>query len=626
VEQPEVSIRFDSWKDIAAYLDRDVRTVMRWEKARALPVRRIPGQARSTVYAYKAEIDAWMRGQPDVVGLEDLDTSVFPSSGSPTGGLPETAHGKTKKFGWLTAAVIVAAVVLCAGLTAFAPWQSAPSLTASNPVRITQSQNRILSPLLSESDAVYFPQYENGHYSIGAVPAGGGQSVTVTTTVPNPDLCDIATHSRSILLRSVIRYRDDAGPLYVQPALSPAQRVGNISVNDVVWYPDERRILYSADQAVYMTDQTGKTPQQLFEAPGIAFWFRWGSDGKTLRYTVLDKNNHLSLWQTQVDVGASRGADKPHRLFSNISADLCCGTWTPDGSHFLFQYRVGSVFQMWAQREASSALRFWNSKPFPLLTGPISYRGAAISPDSQRLYLRTESAKAELMRFDRATGKFLPFLPSLPVRTLAFSRDGTQLAYTSLADDQLWRCRADGQQCVQLTKNLKKAILPRWSPDGRSIALMSLQDGGGWAVMLVPTQGGDVRTLSNLTRSQGYPDWSNDGRRLVFSDVLPTPHQGGVYMVEVSTGNVEKLPASNDFTSPRWSQDGRFLAALHVGDQHLFLFDFKQARWTELTTIGGDYPTWSHDGKSVLFMAVGDPSRQVYRVDVADVPPENSTI
>jgi hypothetical protein len=54
--------RLTSWKEIAAYLDRDVRTVMRWEKDRALPVHRGPGGKSGVVFADTAELDAWTRG------------------------------------------------------------------------------------------------------------------------------------------------------------------------------------------------------------------------------------------------------------------------------------------------------------------------------------------------------------------------------------------------------------------------------------------------------------------------------------------------------------------------------------------------------------------------------------
>jgi hypothetical protein len=55
--------RLDSWKEIADYLGRDVRTAIRWEKEKALPVRRVPGGKRQGVFAYSGDIDQWMSGQ-----------------------------------------------------------------------------------------------------------------------------------------------------------------------------------------------------------------------------------------------------------------------------------------------------------------------------------------------------------------------------------------------------------------------------------------------------------------------------------------------------------------------------------------------------------------------------------
>src|SRR5260370_37152135 len=50
--------RLDSWKEIAAYLKRDERTVRRWERE-GLPVHRHLHKKQASVYAYKAEIKAW---------------------------------------------------------------------------------------------------------------------------------------------------------------------------------------------------------------------------------------------------------------------------------------------------------------------------------------------------------------------------------------------------------------------------------------------------------------------------------------------------------------------------------------------------------------------------------------
>jgi serine/threonine-protein kinase len=49
----------DSWKAIAAYLRRDVRTAMRWERDRGLPVHRIPGGGKPGVFALRSELDGW---------------------------------------------------------------------------------------------------------------------------------------------------------------------------------------------------------------------------------------------------------------------------------------------------------------------------------------------------------------------------------------------------------------------------------------------------------------------------------------------------------------------------------------------------------------------------------------
>jgi hypothetical protein len=51
----------ESWKQIAAFLDRSERTVRRWEINEGLPVHRQGHQKHDTVFAYKHEIEAWTR-------------------------------------------------------------------------------------------------------------------------------------------------------------------------------------------------------------------------------------------------------------------------------------------------------------------------------------------------------------------------------------------------------------------------------------------------------------------------------------------------------------------------------------------------------------------------------------
>jgi hypothetical protein len=58
------------WKEIAAYLRKGVRTVQRYERHMGLPVRRLAGKAQGSVLATRAELDAWLRVQPNREALQ----------------------------------------------------------------------------------------------------------------------------------------------------------------------------------------------------------------------------------------------------------------------------------------------------------------------------------------------------------------------------------------------------------------------------------------------------------------------------------------------------------------------------------------------------------------------------
>ena len=113
------------WKNIAAYVDRDVSTVKRWERSRGLPVRRVPGQGRANVYAHTAELAQWLSGvkptSPDMAGRP-----AGPESGPATERTsipdiqqPEIISRELYKGRTVTSvtAVIVVCVALLAGAT-----------------------------------------------------------------------------------------------------------------------------------------------------------------------------------------------------------------------------------------------------------------------------------------------------------------------------------------------------------------------------------------------------------------------------------------------------------------------------------------------------------------------------
>jgi hypothetical protein len=75
--------RLDSWKEIAAFFGRDERTVKRWEKERGLPVHRVPGGGRGTVFAFAEELKSWLHSSqikqnPDELSKDETSTPPSP--------------------------------------------------------------------------------------------------------------------------------------------------------------------------------------------------------------------------------------------------------------------------------------------------------------------------------------------------------------------------------------------------------------------------------------------------------------------------------------------------------------------------------------------------------------------
>src|SRR5690349_17151939 len=94
---PRVSAdnRLDSWKEIAAYLKRDIRTVQRWEKLEGLPVRRHQHQKRGSAFAYRDELDAWWRNRGHEVDAAPAPVDLAPPPSADDEATPELRRRQT---------------------------------------------------------------------------------------------------------------------------------------------------------------------------------------------------------------------------------------------------------------------------------------------------------------------------------------------------------------------------------------------------------------------------------------------------------------------------------------------------------------------------------------------------
>src|SRR5260221_9668904 len=90
--------RLDSWKEIAAYLNRDVTTVQRWEKREGMPVHRHLHDKLGSVYASRAELDARTRGSNPAASVENGSGGPVASSAGGAAGVGE-ADGEGFKRG-----------------------------------------------------------------------------------------------------------------------------------------------------------------------------------------------------------------------------------------------------------------------------------------------------------------------------------------------------------------------------------------------------------------------------------------------------------------------------------------------------------------------------------------------
>jgi TolB-like protein/Flp pilus assembly protein TadD len=95
MQDRQVSERLDSWKEIATYLKKEVRTVQRWEKSSDLPVRRLAHGKQGTVFAYKSDLDAWWRESQSKLDKEEGKLDADADSSEPDVAVLTLAGGQS---------------------------------------------------------------------------------------------------------------------------------------------------------------------------------------------------------------------------------------------------------------------------------------------------------------------------------------------------------------------------------------------------------------------------------------------------------------------------------------------------------------------------------------------------
>ncbi|MFL6465916.1 MAG: winged helix-turn-helix domain-containing protein [Bryobacteraceae bacterium] len=497
-----------------------------------------------------------------------------------------------------------------------------PRLT--NTVQIT-GDGRPKMSLVSDGKRLYFAgaAANLSNWQIFQTSASGGDALPFPTTVPGMNPLDISPDRSELLVMSTALWDTPDGwqnpsALFTQPVIGgPPKRLGQLTAQDAAWSPDGKQIAYAKLRDIALASRDGSFLRTVATLPGSPYGLRWSPDGTRLRFTLHYGTAHVykALWEV------SRNGGDPHPLFPAWKDPQTDGCWTPDGAFYVFAAVSKGVSYIWALPEKQNLFSTGQQSPVQLTTGPMQTYLPTPSPDGKQLFIYGLLQRGEIIRYDAKIRNFVSILPGVSAMNVNFSRDGKRITYNAYPDHALWRSMADGSQRLQLSPPHMLTYLPRISPDGSRIAFTGALPGGPAAIYIVPFDGGTPQAIEP-TAAHGViePVWSPDGTSLALgtsATQYDPPEQTLLYQFGLNANHLSALPGSERLWSPRWSPDGRYLAALEFPETIIKLYDLKMHTQTQLTNVPAAYPSWSRDGQFVYFRS--SPSDEAwYRVQIRD--------
>ena len=237
---------------------------------------------------------------------------------------------------------------------------------------------------------------------------------------------------------------------------------------------------------------------------------------------------------------------------------------------------------------------------------PVHERSAEASTSGRIAYVRRGATDdLVVVRADRTGMRVLvrrvdaDDRPTTAADPLAWSPDGSRLAFTQGLRINVVRADGSGRKPVSGSKDAYYHAGPAWSPDGRRIAFDDIGD--GWRDVLVVNADGTGE--SKLTNSHlrtysaglfGGTGWSPDGRQLVFTrgTVLARMRPDGTRWRRIGRVSAENLVGAS------WSPDGREIA--FGTDRAVWIVRPDGSGLRRVSDRGGS-PTWSPDGSKLAY-------------------------
>jgi Tol biopolymer transport system component/DNA-binding winged helix-turn-helix (wHTH) protein len=446
-------------------------------------------------------------------------------------------------------------------------------------------------PMVTDGSRIYFSELLPGPRNIIVqVSVKGGEVVPLSVPLKQPSVLDLSWEGTELLIAN--DEGNGLSSLWVQPVAGRSpQRVGTVLADDARFGADGTGIIYGNGHDIYSVSRDGVSPRKLLTVDGIPSYFRFSPNRRVFRFSQYD----AQVESMEIMEAAADGT-RLRKMFSGYS-----GTWTSDGRFFVFENRPDRRIDLWAlPEERSFRRRKQDDNPIQLTAGPLNFEDPLPSKDGKQIFAIGDSHRAEVIRYDSGSGQFVPYLSGIAAEGLAFTRDGQWVTYTSYPDGALWRSKVDGSERLQLTFPPMRVLLPRWSPDGQQIAFNAILPSETWNVYLISREGGAPHRVLPSEKSQTDANWSPDGNSLVFGSLF-VPNMP-IYTIDLRSERISPLPGSSGLFSPRWSPDGRYIAALTTTEPYkMMLFDFATQGWTEVFGYEVGYLWWSREGKYIYF-------------------------
>ena len=444
--------------------------------------------------------------------------------------------------------------------------------------------------------------------------------------------------------------KQDNPDIYVQQigSGSPARRTTDPG-NDYnpVWSPDGRSIAFLRSQSdagkseLRLIPSLGGTERKVAEIRvrgGIWItppYLAWCPDSDCLVVTDSPgEGKPDALFVVLLETGEKRPLTNPQ---PPVQADTNPAV-SPDGNWLVFR-RTNNLFNGELYRLALGRDLTAAGEPQRLTPATLDANHPTWMPDSKEILFSvfTEGLRRLVVVGEEpgeSTPARLPFVGEdglTPVVSRPQHGRPPRLVYLrSFTDENIWRVETSAPGAtassppVVFISSTRGEWFPQFSPDGRRVVFSSNRSGEG-AIWLADADGSNTTRLATLGAfATGSPRWSPEGDMIAFHS---NPEgQGEVYVVPAAGGkprNLTSNPATDSF--PSYSRDGRWIyfSSNRTGEHRIWKIPASGGDAVKVTDDVGYLPIESPDGAYLYYVETMDKPSPLWRLPTSGGVPVN---